>query len=59
MNRIKLNILSPWPVLITLVMFVSFISVVALGSDEDPIVGYTHDGIPVYESELPESERTN
>ena len=30
MNRIKLNILSPI-VLITLVMFVTFISVVALG----------------------------
>ena len=56
MNRIKLNILSPWPVLISLVMFVTFISVVALGSDEDPIVGYTHDGIPVYESELPEGD---
>ena len=56
MRKIELNILSPWPVLITLVMFVSFISVVALGSDEDPIVGYTHDGIPVYESELPESD---
>ena len=56
MNRIKLNILSPWPVLITLVMFVSFISVVALGSDDDPIVGYTHDGIPVYESELPDGD---
>ena len=56
MNKIKLNILSPWPVLITLVMFVSHISVVALGNDEDPIVGYTHDGIPVYESEIPEDD---
>jgi len=27
MNKIKLNILSPWPVLIVLVMFVTGISV--------------------------------
>lgn len=51
MNRIKLNILSPWPVLIVLVMFVSFISVVALAKD-DKVVGYTDHGIPVLESEL-------
>lgn len=71
MNRIKLNILSPWPVLIVLVMFVSFISVVALADHDDDnyekqkaaidrandgIVGYTHDGIPVYESELPNGD---
>ena len=56
MNKIKLNILSPWPVLIVLVMFVTGISVLALANDEDPIVGYTHDGIPVYESELPDGD---
>jgi len=56
MNRIKLNILSPWAFLISLVMFVTFVSVIALAEDEDPIVGYTHDGIPVYESELPEGD---
>lgn len=71
MNRIKLNILSPWPVLIVLVMFVSFLSVIALADHDDDnyekqkaaidrandgIVGYTHDGIPVYESELPDGD---
>ena len=71
MNRIKLNILSPWPVLITLVMFVTFISVVALADHDDDnyekqkaaidmandgIVGYTHDGLPVYQSEIDEAE---
>ena len=56
MNKIQLNILSPWAFLISLVMFVTFISVIALAEDEDPIVGYTHDGIPVYESELPDGD---
>ena len=69
MNKIKLNILSPWAFLISLVMFVTFISVIALADDQeenyakqkanidmanDGIVGYTHDGLPVYESDIPE-----
>ena len=37
-------------------MFVTFISVVALGSDEDPIIGYTHDGIPYMNFEPPEGD---
>ena len=56
MNKIKLNILSPWAFLITLVMFVTFISVIALANDEDPVVGYTHDGLPVYQSEVDDAE---
>ena len=52
MNRIKLNILSPWPVLIVLVMFVTFISVVALANDEDTVIGYTEHGIPVTKDAL-------
>ena len=55
MNKIKLNILSPWPVLIVLVMFVTGISVLALANDDndDTVIGYTHDGLPVLESEVP------
>lgn len=71
MNRIKLNIKSPWPVLISLCMAVMFVSVIALADHDDDnyekqkaaidrandgIVGYTHDGLPVYESEIPDGE---
>lgn len=56
MSRIKLNILSPWPVLITLVMFITFISVVALAKD-DEVVGHTEHGIPVLESEIKKSAK--
>ena len=52
MNKIKLNILSPWPVLISLCMLVAFVSVIAL-ADDDTVIGYTHDGLPVLESEVP------
>ena len=52
MNKIKLNILSPWAFLISLVMFVTFVSVIAL-ADDDTVIGYTHDGLPVLESEVP------
>ena len=33
-------------------MFVTFVSVVALANDEDPIIGYTHDGILYMNPEL-------
>jgi len=54
MNKIELNIKSPWALLITLSMAVMFLSVIALAEDEeDPVIGYTHDGLPVLESEVP------
>ena len=55
MNKINLDIKSPWALLITLVMGVSLMTVVALAEDE--VVGYTHDGIPVLESDIPEEDR--
>ena len=55
MNKINLDIKSPWAFLITLVMGVSLMTVVALAEDE--VVGYTHDGIPVLESDIPEEDR--
>lgn len=53
MNKIELNIKSPWALLLTLVMFVTFLSVIALADDE--VVGHTEHGIPVLESEIKES----
>ena len=55
MRKIELNILSPWAFLISLVMFVTFISVIALADDE--VVGHTEHGIPVLESELTEESK--
>jgi len=65
MSRIKLNIKSPWAVLISLSMFVMFISVVALGDTKSKsevlydttgepigIVGYTEHGVPVTKDEV-------
>lgn len=56
MSRIKFNIKSPWAVLISLSMFVMFISVVALGDTKsgEPIgiVGYTEHGVPITKDEV-------
>ena len=51
MNKIELNIKSPWAFLITLCMAVTFFTVIAL-ADDDTVIGYTHDGLPVLESEV-------
>lgn len=60
MNKIELNIKSPWALLITLSMAVMFLSVIALAEDEeDPVIGYTHDGLPVLESEIPNSDKVD
>lgn len=72
MRKIELNIKSPWALLISLTMVVTFFSVVALADHDtenyerqkanidmanDGIVGYTHDGFPVYQSEIDEAEK--
>ena len=50
MNKIELNIKSPWALLISLCMGVTFFTVIALADDE--VVGHTEHGIPVLESEV-------
>ena len=72
MRKIELNIKSPWALLISLTMVVTFFSVVTLADHDtenyerqkanidmanDGIVGYTHDGFPVYQSEIDEAEK--
>ena len=72
MRKIELNIKSPWALLISLTMVVTFFSVVVLADHDtenyerqkanidmanDGIVGYTHDGFPVYQSEIDEAEK--
>jgi len=52
MKKFTLNIKSPWAFLISLCMFVTFFTVVAL-ADDDTVIGYTHDGLPVLESDVP------
>ena len=71
MRRINLDIKSPWALLISISMVVTFFSVLALADHDtenyerqkanidmanDGIVGYTHDGFPVYQSEIDEAE---
>lgn len=51
MNKIKLNIKSPWALLITLCMGVALMTSLAF-ADEEPI-GYTEDGLPIYMEDLP------
>lgn len=72
MRRINLDIKSPWALLISISMVVTFFSVLALADHDtenyerqkanidmanDGIVGYTHDGFPVYQSEIDEAEK--
>ena len=65
MSRIKLNIKSPWAVLISLSMFVTFFTVLALGDTKSKtevlysttgkpigIVGYTEHGVPVTKDDV-------
>ena len=52
MNKINLNIKSPWALLISLCMGAALMTVVAF-ADDDTVIGYTHDGLPVLESEVP------
>ena len=69
MNKINLDIKSPWALLITLIMGAALMTVLAFADHDDDnyekqkanidmandgIVGYTHDGLPVYESDIPE-----
>ena len=71
MNKINIDIKSPWALLATLIMGAALITVVALADHDDDnyekqkaaidkandgIVGYTHDGLPVYQSEVDEAE---
>ena len=55
MRKIELDIRSPWALLITLLMGAALMTVLAFAEDE--VVGYTHDGIPVLESDIPEEDR--
>ena len=58
MNKINIDIKSPWALLATLIMGAALITVVALANEkEDPVVGYTHDGLPVLLSDLDESQQ--
>ena len=50
MNKIQLNIKSPWALLISLCMGAALMTVVAFADDE--VIGYTYDGHPVLESEV-------
>ena len=50
MNKINIDIKSPWALLLTLVMGASLMTVVAFAEDE--VVGHTEHGIPVLESEV-------
>ena len=57
MNKINLDIKSPWALLATLIMGAALITVVALANEkEDPVVGYTHDGLPVLQSDVDDAE---
>lgn len=55
MKNIKLNIKSPWALLITLCMGVALMTSLAF-ADEEP-VGYTEDGLPIYMEDLPVEAR--
>ena len=72
MRKIELDIRSPWALLITLMMGAALMSVLAFADHDDDnyekqkanidmandgIVGYTHDGLPVLESDIPEEDR--
>ena len=63
MNKIELNIKSPWALLISLCMFITFVSVTALADSKSEIlyntegepigiVGYTEHGVPVTKDEV-------
>jgi len=63
MNKIELNIKSPWALLISLCMFITFVSVTALADSKTEIlystegepvgiVGYTEHGVPVTKDEV-------
>ena len=57
MNKINIDIKSPWALLATLIMGAALITVVALANEkEDPVVGYTHDGLPVLQSDVDDAE---
>lgn len=57
MKKIEIDIKSPWTMLGILILGVSLITGVAWGlaDKEDEIVGYTHDGFPVLQSEVDEA----
>ena len=57
MNKINIDIKSPWALLATLIMGAALITVVARANEkEDPGGGHTHDGLPVYQSEVDDAE---
>mgnify|MGYP001393125098 CR=1 FL=1 len=56
MNKIELDIKSPWALLISIAMFITFFTVIVLADDE--VVGHTEHGIPVLESEVTETDFT-
>ena len=69
MNKINLDIKSPWALLTTLIIGAALMTILAFADHDDDnyerqkanidmandgIVGYTHDGLAVYESDIPE-----
>ena len=69
MNKINLDIKSPWALLTTLIIGAALMTILAFADHDDDnyerqkanidmandgIVGYTHDGLPVLQSDIPE-----
>ena len=58
--KLDLDWIGPWIALAIMGMGVVLMTTIAFaGEDEDKIVGHTHDGLPVYESDIPDSDKVD